>query len=121
MVVPSGIRLEVRCLQKNMYLHVLHLLRSQRSFARSNLHACFHLDSMSHAIDGSVPEARVVLFVQVLSQSAEGGSTKPPIVFLHGSYHAAWCVESAREESPYEVTLAPVTPTLMKACAGHVE
>ena len=33
------------------------------------------------------------ILLQVLSQKpATGNSSKPPLVFIHGSYHAAWCV-----------------------------
>ena len=29
--------------------------------------------------------------IQVLSSTPAGSTTKPPIVFVHGSFHAAWC------------------------------
>lgn len=50
--------------------------------------------------------------LEILSQKAAGGATKAPMLFVHGSYHAAWCWTvhffdyfSARGHDCYAVSL----------------
>eukprot|EP00959_Pyramimonas_sp_CCMP1952_P340034 7121332-Pyramimonas_sp.AAC.1 len=44
---------------------------------------------------GGGEHSHCTIGTSVLSQKPLGGSsTKPPLVFIHGSYHAAWCVDN---------------------------
>lgn len=56
--------------------------RVRRAMARASGH-----QQSFHAV--ASPEGDVKL--EVLSRMADGTSSKPPLVFVHGSYHAAWC------------------------------
>lgn len=52
--------------------------------AATRASAASPVESASHVTDDGVR-------LEVLSVKASSGSGKPPLVFVHGSYHAAWC------------------------------
>ena len=52
--------------------------------AATRASAASPVESASHVTDDGVR-------LEVLSMKASSGSAKPPMVFVHGSYHAAWC------------------------------
>ena len=84
------------------------------------------MKSASHVTDDGVR-------LEVLSTKASSGSAKPPLVFVHGSYHAAWCWAehffgyfSSRGHDCYALSLrgqgaSDMPPDTDAAVAGTIE
>jgi hypothetical protein len=73
---------------------VVQRMQSKKLIHRHRQTTTFAAAAATGAVEVSTHTVPSGLKLEVLSQKAAAGSTatkKPPLVFVHGSYHAAWC------------------------------